>query len=685
MTRAPTAAFRPDIEGLRAVAVVMVLVYHAFPSALAGGFFGVDVFFVISGYLITQLVIRELSQGTFRLRDFYARRVRRLVPALLAVLLLCCVAGWLLMTPVEFVSLGQSTAWSAPFLANVFLTASGDYFTDTSFPSPLLHLWSLGVEEQFYILWPLLLILAARQGVTRRVLIAVIATSLAISLWGAWDSPTPHFYRLTCRAWELAAGGLLGLHDLSRPDREVSPGNFRSLAGLGLLLAGAVFLNSDRAFPRGWSLIPVGGAVLLIAAGSASWVNRYFLSASPVRFVGRISYSLYLWHWPCLAFTNLVLGSAAPPGPAAAALGLAFAMACASYYLVESPLRFGRIAQHAVPGLLIGLAGFTLLGRTIDAGRIPSRLTGPAIEAFDTARFDWTFPGDFNSGKTAGFRPWRLPGHRPQTVLFIGDSHIQQYWSRVAYVIRANPDSARSAEFATYTACPPLPGVNTLRRGWSCDRFLEHAMQEAERADVDTVVFGAFWEQYLLGEFLSDHRPQSTYRADDPLRTVLDLDSPDTQRALDRFQELLARLVAGGRRVFIVLSNPTSPRFLPSFLLPPAARWTLRSPDTILVDPEKRSVDPAAFEAFVAPLTQRLREIAARAGAKALNPRDTLCEATLCATVDAQGIPLYRDSNHLRPSFAQERATFLDEVLLGRSDHANSALATASTKRTFQP
>lgn len=668
--------YRPDIDGLRAIAVVAVLIYHAFPAFLPGGFTGVDVFFVISGYLITQLVLSGVQAKTFSLRAFYARRVRRLAPALLVVLCTCSAFGWYALTPAEFQWLGRLIGWSAPFLGNGFMAVAGRYFDDTSYLNPLLHLWSLGVEEQFYLLWPILLILSVRHGVTRRALGAVIVTSLIISIWGALDAPAIHFYRLSCRAWELAVGAMLAVRTLPTDDGSApgetlirSSSELRagalSWAGLALILGSAVLLNGDRAFPGWWSAVPVGGAAMLIASGPSTWFNGRILGSAPLTFVGRISYSLYLWHWPALAFSRIVIGRPLSPLVAGCALALASLAACASYYLVERPVRFGNGGRTVVPVLLGGLAVFTVFGVAAAARWVPARLSGPGFAEVDGAATDWQYPGQFNLAKRSGFKPLVLHSHRPQTALFIGDSHIAQYWPRASYVVEEHPDTARSLEFVAYAGCPPLPGVNAPSPGSSCDAMMEYAVSQAFRSDVDTIVLGAFWEGYLIGEFSTDHRRHPIYRVGDPLRTTLDLNSRGTQEAFDEFQRLVSKLVSSGRRVFVVLPNPTSPLFVPSATLPAAARLALRVPREISVDPDRRTIDAAAFEAFAAPVTVRLRIIATETGARIVNPRETLCDKLICAAVAPDGRPLYRDSNHLRPFFARERAVFVDEILLG--------------------
>jgi len=347
-----------------------------------------------------------------------------------------------------------------------------------------------------------------------------------------------------------------------------------------------------------------------------------------------------------------------------AALGVAVALACATYYLLECPIRFGALAGKAAPPLLAGLAAVAALGAALHREWITARLSGPAFLAIDEATQDWKYPGQSNFRRQTQFLSWEVHSHRPQKVLFIGDSHMEQYWSRVEYVIEAQPDAALSAEFATYSGCPPLPGVNVQGWGISCDRFFEYALARAWSRDVEAVVFGAYWEGYLLGKFGTEHAPRHLYSVDDPLRTNLQLDSPDMQIAFDEFARQLSRLVASGRRVFIVLSNQTSPRFDPLTMIPARVRLALRVAPQFAIDPSSRSVAVQPYASFALPVVRKLRAIAAATGAEIVDPSDTLCNPLTCATISTDGTPLYSDSNHLRPFFARERAAFLDPMLL---------------------
>jgi peptidoglycan/LPS O-acetylase OafA/YrhL len=668
--------YRPDIDGLRGLAVLLVVAYHAFPGLRTGGFIGVDVFFVISGYLITQLILSALQAGTFSPREFYRRRVRRLAPALVVVLMACLIAGWYLLLPSELRWLGSSIKWSVPFLANVYFARAAGYFDPVVELNPLIHLWSLGVEEQFYLVWPLLVFLAAKRGVTLQFMTTVIAASLVCSIWSAAHG-TPHFYNPATRAWQLAVGGLLAAWPLAKPRAAANAVGKHSLSQLGaqagslvglmLIVVGGVCWTVDRGIPGIWSVIPAAGAVLLIGAGPHRLTNRWFLSSRPAIFIGKISYPLYLWHWPVLAFMRVVLGHRPPPRTAAVAIVIASVAAYGTYRLVESPIRHGEAGRKAVAPLLAGLALLALAGAALDWRWIGGRLSGPVIVKWNAAVNDWHFPDEVLDPRT-GFGTVTVASHRTRTAVFIGDSHIEHYWPRVRRVIDLQPDAARSAIFATHLGCPPLYDVHPPRRNTNCTGAFDYALQQAYQPQVDTVVFGALWEYYFLGEYAPESSVPPVYGVPALVRPPLPLGSHSAELALERFQRAVFSLVSSGRRVFIILSNPASPRFDPHF--PPELRFALHPPES-LPPGTTPLVDAAPFESFVAPVMSRLTNIAAQSGARVVDPRSTLCDGMTCPAGDSNELPLYLDSNHLNGANARNRATFIDEMLLGPDVHVD--------------
>jgi peptidoglycan/LPS O-acetylase OafA/YrhL len=364
--------FRPDIEGLRAVAVLAVLAFHARIPFLQGGFIGVDAFFVISGYLITGLLLRELrGNGRIELGRFYARRARRLLPAALFVIFATLLASWFVLSPIDFPEAARDGAAASLYVSNYrFALVATDYFAAQSAPSPLLHYWSLGVEEQFYLFWPLLLLVVARVWAVRRfwvVAMAVAVVSFALSLLiTAVDAPWA-FYSLPTRAWQLSLGALAALGILALPARWPSvAATAVSAAGLALIGAGVLLITPSTPYPGVAALLPAVGTVLVIVGGERRGTPVSRALATPVpRWFGRISYSLYLWHWPILILGPIVMGG----GGLRLRIGLAavsIAVAALSTRFIETPFRTGR-ASRLPSGRALAFAGGSSLAIALAA------------------------------------------------------------------------------------------------------------------------------------------------------------------------------------------------------------------------------------------------------------------------------------------------------------------------------
>ena len=351
------AQFRPDIEGLRAIAVLLVLAYHARIPGLTGGYIGVDVFYVVSGFLITGLIVRELqSTGRVDLVAFYARRARRLLPAALVVIALTVIASAIVLPPLRVPDVAADGAAAALYVSNIrFAAQATDYLQAELAPSPLLHFWSLGVEEQFYLFWPALLFLVAGRGVSvRRIglvvaLVAVLSFALGV-VWTATDAPLA-FFLLPARAWELAVGASLALA-ISRLARLPARAATTAVAaGLALIVVGGIVFDTATPFPGTAALLPVAGAALVIAGGLRQPLNPLsrLVAIPPMRWIGGISYSLYLWHWPLLVLPAAAVAGAGTgelPWPAKLGLlGLTFVLAEVSRRWIEDPIRHGRVSM----------------------------------------------------------------------------------------------------------------------------------------------------------------------------------------------------------------------------------------------------------------------------------------------------------------------------------------------------
>lgn len=380
--------YRRDIDGLRAVAVLSVVAFHAFPSWIKGGFIGVDVFFVISGYLISTIIYENLDRGTFSFTEFYLRRVKRIFPALLLVLVSCYAFGWFSLLGDEYMQLGKHIAGGAGFVSNLVLWSESGYFDNAAETKPLLHLWSLGVEEQFYIFWPLLLWFAYRLRLNLLsigILVAVV--SFGLNLHQVKVDAVADFYSPQTRFWELMLGSILAWVTLYKPNftapdaprlerwiaRALDYGARRastiSVVAALLLAFGFWRIDKHLGFPGKWALVPVLSAVMLIFAGPGAWVNRVILSNRIAVWIGLISFPLYLWHWPLLTYARII-HSKVPAAPMRGAIVVvSIILAWLTYRLVERPVRLGsrgvafKVATLVALMPLVGVVGYNTFAR----------------------------------------------------------------------------------------------------------------------------------------------------------------------------------------------------------------------------------------------------------------------------------------------------------------------------------
>jgi len=362
------SAYRPDIDGLRAISILLVVGYHAQPSLIPGGFIGVDIFFVISGFLITRIVLSQSKANSFSFLEFYSRRIRRIFPALIVVMAVTYVLGWFVLLPDDFSLLGKNIAAGVAFVSNLFQLTQLGYFAPDANENPLLHLWSLGIEEQFYIFWPPVLLIVGWKW--RRTWMGAIASaSFGVSLLIFLGYKDWSFYSPISRAWELLAGGILATnyaHALERGKQRVPQfENLLATLGTAAIIFAAIVLNKQSLFPGVYALLPVLGAVLIILSPN-SLLNRTFLSNPQMVLIGLISYPLYLWHWPILTFLRLSM----PDDPSTAlrvgAVALSVALAWLTYRLLELPIHAANIRRVA-PALCGAMACVALVAFAVRA------------------------------------------------------------------------------------------------------------------------------------------------------------------------------------------------------------------------------------------------------------------------------------------------------------------------------
>lgn len=372
-----TTTYRSDIDGLRALAVVAVVVYHAFPEWLPGGFIGVDIFFVISGYLITRIIMEEVATKRFSIRHFYVRRIRRIFPALLTILLATAFIGMFLLYQSEYVALGTQILAGTGFVSNIVLYQQVDYFGDLAVNQPLLHLWSLGVEEQFYIVWPIILWLMTKNSrLLVPSIIVLLVSSFLININTIPYDSAAAFYLLPSRFWQLGVGGIIAIYTLFQ--RSPTPPRVRyqpvimPLIGVILYGYGIFAFDESMAFPGWYAVIPTVSGGLLVLPHAANWISHRFLSHPVCVWIGKISFPLYLWHWPILTFGFMTLDSGFTPMLKLIALGFSVILATITYWYIENPVRFSHAKLVPTASLVVVMVGVSGIGWLIQNRHIPS-------------------------------------------------------------------------------------------------------------------------------------------------------------------------------------------------------------------------------------------------------------------------------------------------------------------------
>ena len=498
--------------------MLSVVCFHAFPTLLNGGFIGVDIFFVISGFLISTIIFDNLERDSFSFVEFYSRRIKRIFPALLLVLTACFAFGWFALLADEYKQLGKHIAAGAGFVSNfVFWNESG-YFDNTAETKPLLHLWTLGIEEQFYIIWPLLLWAAWKRKFNLLTLTLIIATiSFALNIKGLHADAIATFYSPQTRFWELLTGSILAYMTLYKPNVGVTKkqklnaylnaiiyaptsqanantlGNAQALLGAALIVTGLLVITKERHFPGTWALLPTLGAVLIISAGSQAWLNRVLLSNRLLVWFGLISFPLYLWHWPLLSFARIVESETPSRNIRIAAVVISIVLAWLTYKFIEKPVRFGKLGNFktlilAVLMIVVGSVGYDKYIKTkvyISPFGWPESLnhSSECISKFGSIYSQYCLITDISKA--------------PEIIL-IGDSNANHLFNGLS-----NALDGKNILNIGRGACLPFLGVSTrLTEGeMDCQAVMKPALELAVSTDtVNTVILSMMGSGYINGK-----------------------------------------------------------------------------------------------------------------------------------------------------------------------------------------
>ena len=635
--RRPGVLYRADIDGLRAIAVLSVVLYHAGSLIASGGYIGVDVFFVISGYLITGIISSEIARGTFTITGFYERRVKRVFPALLAMCIVISLIAWFTLMPFDFKQFGESLVAVSLFVSNVYFYIKTDYFSQEAELRLLLHTWSLAVEEQYYLFFPLLLIFLNRFGgsATKATISMLFAISLVASVVALRRDAPSVFFMIWYRAWELFAGSLVALRVLPTIRSGLSR---QVLSGLGLLLIGyALFsYSASTRFPGEAALPPVIGSALIIYAGEGgeTYVSRA-LSCRTMVFIGLISYSLYLWHWPIFVIFRYLTGRDAAGLEAAALIVLAFCAATLSWRLIEQPIRQSKRLNRkqlfaGAAGCMALIFSFGLVAH-INQG-IPQRLSPFVAAAAMTAM-------DINPrrNKCDSRTPERISrddvclvgadSARPSFVV-VGDSFAD---ALIPGIDAMASESGFQGYALTRGGCLPLKGVN--QDIGQCRAFTDAALDFINRhSAIRMVLLVGRWTTAAEGVRFGSNKTASMFISDDQTAA---LGYSENRRVLTEGLKHTLEALAS-RQVFIGAFIPEQPVNVPRFV----------GVSRLLGRTESVGVDRSIFDSRQLFVRELMDEVAVPRGASVLDFGQLLCDQSRCEG-ERDGSVLYWDDNHL--------------------------------------
>jgi peptidoglycan/LPS O-acetylase OafA/YrhL len=643
--------YRRDIDGLRAVAVLSVIGFHAFPGWVTGGFIGVDIFFVISGYLITSILLSEQAKGPLRIRQFYERRIRRIFPSLALVLSSCLVFGWFALLPAEYRQLGKHTAAGAAFVANLAYWNEAGYFDTASDLKPLLHLWSLGIEEQFYIAWPAVIFLTWKLRFNLAlVIVLIVVASFLFSATTTSTDPVAAFYSPLARSWELLVGSGFAIYKATRNTggnstvfRETTVANLAAAVGLLALAVGVIGMNKELPFPGWWALVPTLGTLLLIAAGEDTWINRWLLGNSPTVWIGLISYPLYLWHWPLLSFAKILDSGELPRAYRIGAVVLAVFLAWITYRLVEAPVRTSRRnATLLTLLLLIVCLGGTGYGIYLADG-IDTRLKA-SNEHPNPSEVSPNLPKNHSCLEFLPYSSYNnniCQGTATPRIAIIGDSHAGHLFEGF---LRSKDAIFSQVLVIGRGSCPPLLDVETLP---GCQEVVSAALTIIEQTPTIEIVLLSSYYTFEFKGIPKDDKRGKEYLL------------------MQGYGKLIARLEKMGKRVYFIKDVPTL-NFNPEMCMKRPLRLPYSSHSECRIPLEYYLTQRAEYNRQVVSLISQNPKL------RLLETRDVFCDQLNCYAV-VDGVVQYKDFNHLSGHGSERLAeSIIAQLSRQRPDHNQS-------------
>lgn len=654
--------YRPEIDGLRAVAVLAVVLFHAKIGPFSGGYVGVDIFFVISGFLITSIVAREIANGTFSIAEFYERRIRRIFPALFVVIVVSFVIGWFVLTPRDYRDFAKSAINAAVFVSNIGFNRTAGYFAPAAESQPLLHTWSLSVEEQFYLVAPLALIGLSRLSARGRMAVLAVLglASLAWAEWGVRNEWSSAFYLVQSRAWELMIGAAVALGIVQAPKTRGAV-EVLGLAGLAMIAVAIFGYTPTTPFPGISALLPcVGAALVILCASSPSTIAQRLLSARPMVGVGKISYSLYLWHWPLLAFAVYAWGEDLGQSERLALIATSIVLSILSWRYVEQPARAraGAIGQRryvfaaGAASIVACIVGAQAIVRTNGAvWRLSPEAQAFAAETNVKLR-EVDVCSVSNQNGPQSVQDCRIGASNGKSADFVlwGDSHALA-------VARTLSDAAKRAGrqgvYVGTGGCPPLLDLDSVapRAFATCLAGAAEVMALLNDAGIKDVIIFARWGLYAEGT-------GGANETNVHVRRFVEADQAANRAAFAQaLRHTVDALASAGRNVTLFGPVPELPYNLPSAVI----RDLMRGHNVLRQD-DAYAQPRVAFDERQRTVKAVLGELATHPRIRVFYPDQALCDAMSCKALE-QSAALYIDDDHLSAAGAAKLIPMFEAAL----------------------
>ncbi len=662
--------YRNDIDGLRAISVLAVVAFHAFPDWATGGFVGVDVFFVISGYLISTILFRNFDNGIFSLVDFYSHRIRRIFPALIIILIFCLTVGWFSLLADEFMQLGKHVTAGATFVSNFALLSEAGYFDNSAETKPLLHLWSLGIEEQFYILYPLILWAIYKYKLNLfKIIISLLVISFLFNIISVKHNIDSAFYAPQSRIWELLCGSLLAYfihykeklstcsnthntpHSLHLriitywpSNGSIQFGDFLSVTGFSLLIFAFFTINKKDIYPGWWALIPVTGAMLIILAGSNAWLNRKILSNKLAIWFGLVSFPLYLWHWPLISFVNIIESSSPSTQFRILAIIISIAMAWFTYEYIEVPIRYGKHNKKHTPILLVLMASLGIIGSVIYANE--GFILRKNIKEFANDQKGLIAPRLINETDACNKLILKFSGNciaqydnNPTQFdfIFLGDSH-----ARSLAMSLANADQTKYSFIQIgKSGCPFIKDVDRFlySQPYKCNIVYDEMISYLKSLKSRDIAFiSMYYTAYYSGK--GYNIPQGSMHLEKVANNISNRNMHSTDEAYPNifdngFNKMLLDIAPMFKRVIIVLQPPEM-----GFNMRKCMNRPFSTPIKCTVKQSDMLIHQNGYRKTVEAASKRFKNVTI------YDPTRVFCFNDVCNSVIDERL-VYRDDNHI--------------------------------------